>query len=295
VDWKYVGAGKGGYEKAETLMEGQSSGKKRSAVWCDFGINCGNLCCLVCFCLTAFISIYTILVLAGLIPLPNGTKIQMRWRDHLISADSYYTAAPTVSPVMTLPQASNDIVVNSGKHWSSGVPAVIAGPAAAHDITNMGPLKTAVAVKFDCSADFAIWERAWSKKKQEYCCAAEKKGCKESAKASVAFALTAEQIHGCNSECTVSGQSLPCKRRLFEVASVRYAKDTPTVACEKSFHDVISQCPSCKMCPATACLAMKAVQAGQLQESQDARADREVFTASRPFQAQRKPSPKTHR
>lgn len=241
VQYKLAGAGKGTHELVD-----YAGSKRGSAGFCETGVSCGNLCCVVCFFATAVISIYIILVFAGLLALPNGTKIQMRFKD------SGFMASPVASTLA--PQASQQVA-----HSFIMAPSKL---AVTHDFSAGGgkhvSTETVAAqeLSFDCNADVDVWERAWSTKKKEYCCRKSMgggPGCE--ARTSVSNALTADQLESCNSMCTISGRPRTCRVHILDASTSIFRAESRQDACAKSFNHIASMCDVCNMCPPTVCAA----------------------------------------
>lgn len=102
--------------------------------------------------------------------------------------------------------------------------------------TTTGTDVSAEVLEYNCSADVAHWQLAWSAEKLRWCCEEEHVGCP--------FAPAPET--GCAAVCFYEGHASKCDFRIQWVASSRYA-GIPN-SCESALDFVLEQCPSCSSC-----------------------------------------------
>lgn len=195
TQWKYVGEGKGQYKKMEPVSEVQAAG------W----TNCmAKFCCVVCFLLVAASSVYTVLVLAALVPLPNGTRVQLQMKSQYSfpfgnsgKGQGSASAKPFIKPAG---DEQHDLVASADPVTSS-----TAAPL---------KLRGSAQEEFDCNQDYLLWETAWSPAMKEYCCKV--KDCSrlglDAAQNEVASTFSAV----CPGTCNVNGKPTTCANMFGE-------------------------------------------------------------------------------
>jgi len=243
VNWSYVGAGRGGYEKVQTYnFVGEGCGSfdkeeetRRQGSCCT---SLGAVCCRACVGLVV-LALVALAVIGGCDLWMSASDGRGAAREHALIPESELRRGTAVRGALSTSRAPGRASATEAPfncaHWDEEPAAAWSPEHRDWCCRRFGRCPpNATAAPHDCEAGLSDWERQWPPSKRVWCCASTGHGCAKTAK-------------GCDTTCAVSDKSATCRALIQKAANKQFASSEN--ACPLAHGMVLRTCPSCSACP----------------------------------------------